>query len=403
MLKQTVPWRLAALVFLGTVPSCASHQGATISAADPASAEVPLPAANGWNASLVHEGDAGIWAIGTEQFFSRLGCPEVYGLDDRGRCTILISYSGKWTPLQTVQDGKWLGALQYLDLDPHLAGKEIYTGGMSGNLFQIRPHYEVDVDTRIIARFPGQEIHTLAGGDLLPQRPGEELLCFSRLGEVFDVRPGAAPGEPFETPVIAHVGGRVRQAVVLPAQGGEAPWIVGTCRSGKLLMMRMTGTGLDVRTIAEEPMGLGRLALRTPLHFQPLVLYVTRDDGLLLRFEGTSEGTNWKREVVYAGPQGPRGVVSGRFHDNPLVESVAVFGYSKKVQMLSRTPGKPWVVETIFNDRDKGHFLAACELDGRNSTQELIASGYGKRIVLLSRPPGYGLDGVPTSPGEEGP
>ncbi|MFH0946080.1 MAG: hypothetical protein V2A76_12845 [Planctomycetota bacterium] len=397
----TMPWRFAALLLLSAWPACASHPNTAKPAADPSQAEVPLPAAPGWNASLVYEGDSGIWAVGSEQFFSRLGCPEVFGLDDRGRCTILISYSGKWTPLQTVQDGQWLGALQYLDLDPHLPGKEIYAGGLRGNLYQIRPHYEVDFDTRIIARFPGQEIHTLVGGDLLPDRPGEELLGFSKLGEVWDIRPGASPGQPFEAPVIAEVGGRVRQAVVLPARDGGAPWIIGTCRSGKLLMMRMIGTGLDVHTIAEEPMGLGRLCLGPPHHFQPPVLYVTRDDGVLLRFEGTKEEeTRWTQEIVYAGPQGPRGVVAGRFHEDPTVESVAVFGYSKKVQLLSRKAGEPWVVETIFEDRESGHFLAACELDGRNSTDELLASGYGKRIVLLSRPPGYGLQGVPTAPDE---
>ena len=38
----------------------------------------------------------------------------------------------------------------------------------------------------------------------------------------------------------------------------------------------------------------------------------------------------------------------------------------------------------------KGHWLGVAEVDGRNATRELIASGYGSRIVLLSRPPGYG-------------
>lgn len=38
------------------------------------------------------------------------------------------------------------------------------------------------------------------------------------------------------------------------------------------------------------------------------------------------------------------------------------------------------------------------EVDGRNGTRELVGSGYGGRIFLLSRPPGYGLEGVPTDP-----
>jgi hypothetical protein len=82
-------------------------------------------------------------------------------------------------------------------------------------------------------------------------------------------------------------------------------------------------------------------------------------------------------------------VAAGRFDADPNVETIAVFGYSRKVQLLSRRESG-WEVETLFVDRDKGHWLAAVEVDGRNATHELVASGYGARIALLSRPPGYG-------------
>ena len=36
--------------------------------------------------------------------------------------------------------------------------------------------------------------------------------------------------------------------------------------------------------------------------------------------------------------------------------------------------------------------LEVAELDGRNTTDELLASGYGGRIVLLSRPPKFGVE-----------
>jgi len=86
------------------------------------------------------------------------------------------------------------------------------------------------------------------------------------------------------------------------------------------------------------------------------------------------------------------------FHPDPEVESVAVFGYSGKVQLLTRGPGDTWDVETIFEDRDRGHWLSVAELDGRNRTDEILGSGYGGRVFLLSRPPGYGLPGVPADP-----
>ena len=62
---------------------------------------------------------------------------------------------------------------------------------------------------------------------------------------------------------------------------------------------------------------------------------------------------------------------------------------SGKVQLLTRGEGG-WTVETIFTDREKGHWLAAGELDGRNATDELVCCGFGGRIVMLFRPPGHG-------------
>jgi hypothetical protein len=59
------------------------------------------------------------------------------------------------------------------------------------------------------------------------------------------------------------------------------------------------------------------------------------------------------------------------------------------VELLSRR-ADGWHIETIFHDIDKGHWLALAELDGRNNTREIVATGYGGRIFYLSRPPGYG-------------
>jgi hypothetical protein len=106
------------------------------------------------------------------------------------------------------------------------------------------------------------------------------------------------------------------------------------------------------------------------------------------RHERTGADT-WQSELIYSGPQGMRGVAAGRFDADPKVETIALFGYSKKIEILTRGV-EGWRVETAFEDRDKGHWIAAGELDGRNGTDELVASGYGGRIVLLSRPPGFG-------------
>ena len=72
---------------------------------------------------------------------------------------------------------------------------------------------------------------------------------------------------------------------------------------------------------------------------------------------------------------------------------MAIFGYSAHVELLTRRD-TGWSVETIFVDRDKGHWLAAAELDGRNATLEILGSGYGGRIFMLSRPPVFGREGI---------
>jgi hypothetical protein len=374
------------------------------SAPDPTKAEVSLPAQAGWHASLVYDADVGIWTVRSLQLLPRFGCPEIIGLDDKGRCTVLVSYSGKWTPHQTVEDGQWLGALALVDLDPARPGPELYTGGKLGNLYQIYPHEKGGFDVNLVASVPELELHTFVAGDLLPSQPGEELLAFTRSGEAFQLvrAPESLPYR-LELRPLTNLPGRVRDAVVLSTQnGGDGPRILAATRASEIVLMRLTAQGLEHDPILSEPMGFGRIARREGLPGEPEVVYATRDDGVVVRLEERTDGS-WKRDAIYAGPQGPRGIVSGRFHEDPNTESIMVFGYSKKVQLITRLPGQPWRVETIFVDRGKGHWLAVAELDGRNGTQEVIGSGYGGRIFLLSRPPGYGVADIAVDPDDDRP
>lgn len=351
-------------------------------------------AAAGWEATLVHESDSGIWNTGLLKCFPQYGFPEIYALDDKGRCSILVGYSGTYATNLALQDREWLGALEPVGLEMPAGEPEFYTGGKRGILYQCRAHADGSFDTRVIARFPAEELHMLIGGDLDPASHGAELLAFTHPGHVYAVHAPTSPGEPFRTPRIATLAGRVRQTLLLPAEPGATPRIAAACRSGEVLLLRLQGDSLEVRVLSEEPSGFGRLALAPGSKAGHAILYATRDDGLVLRFEENPEGP-WTREIVHAGPQGPRGIAAGRFYADPEVESVAVFGYSGRVELLSRRGREPWRSETIFVDRDKGHWLAAVELDGRNATDELLCSGYGKRVLLLARPPGYGLGSVP--------
>ena len=239
----------------------------------------------------------------------------------------------------------------------------------------MRPYASGDLDARLIAQLPGKELHTLVA---LP-RSGR-LLVFTRPGGLYVASPEGA-GEGWRIEELADPGGRVRDAVLLP---GESVRVACASRAGWVRILEEWDGAWSWSTVHAEAMGFGRLAVRPGA---PLVLYSTLDDGRVLRHEERAGG--WATETVYLGPAGPRGVAAGRFDADPAVETLAVFGYSGRVELLSRRD-KGWEVETLFVDRDKGHWLAACEVDGRNGTDELVASGYGARIVLLARPPGYG-------------
>ncbi len=343
---------------------------------DPSKAEVLISKEGGFSAYLILDnGGKGIWCTKSFQLFPEYGTPEVVGLDDAGKCQVMISYSGKWTPRLAVHDGKWLGAMTQAEIDPTVTGEELYVAGERGSIYQVVPHRGGLFSTRLVAELPGREVHTMVGGELDPAAKGNELLVFTRPGGLFRLR-AQGPGQAFHVQKIQELDGRVRDALVLPGIGAKR--IATVSRAGRLALLTMTKAGAKWQTVYEQAMGMGRLALGKT---SDLVLYSTHDDGRILRH--AEHGDSWQTETIFVGPQGPRGLAVGRFSPDPEVETVAIFGYSGKVQLLSRRADGPWQERTIFTDRDKGHWLQSAELDGRNHTDELIGSGYGGRIFML--------------------
>ncbi|MEE8468320.1 MAG: hypothetical protein V3T22_07690 [Planctomycetota bacterium] len=375
------------LLMLVGLAACRVPDARSPSAPDPAQGEVWLEAAaEDWRASLVVDnGETGVWTVKPVQLFPQYATPEVVALDDRGRCLISVSYSGKWTTTATLEDGKWLGGLAHADVDPRLDGAELYVGGQKGNLYQIVAYRHGVLDQRLIAHLPGREIHTILAGELDASNAGPELLVFTRPGGLFRITPTGPDGR-FETVHIEDLEGRVRDALVLPAQQGRAPEVATVSRAGRVQLLSMGAKGPTWSLVHEAPMGKGRLTLAPARPERDTVLYTTQDDGLVLRHERTAHGS-WNTETVHVGPQGPRGLAAGRFHADPELESLALFGYSREVVLLTRRDGG-WESETLFVDRDKGHWLSVAELDGRNETDEILLSGYGARVVLLARLPG---------------
>lgn len=361
---------------------------------DPRQNEVPLEALAGWRGTLVvDQGSIGVWTVGARQVYPQYACPEIVGLDDAGRLTVFWSYSGKWTPVSTVHDGKWLGGLVQADLDPRAPGAELYTGSQNGNLYQVTVHSPTFLDSEMIAQIPGREIHTLVGGQLDLSTPEPELVVFTNPGGLYVMRARADGLDGFEIVHEDELLGRIRDALLLPTAPNEPPQIATVGRHGKVEILQFESGAPRWSTIHEASMGTGRLALKPGSTPEATVLYTVADDGRVWRHERNTAA--WASELIYLGPQGMRGCAAGRFDADPAVETVAVFGYSKKVELLSKRDGK-WSAETIFVDRDKGHWITTGEFDGRNATDELVSSGYSGRVVLLSRPPGYGLPGVLT-------
>ena len=392
-------WSRPATVQSANVPRDTASGPATVESesADPSEQEVPLPTVSpDWNASLVVDnGDVGIWTVKAFEFLPQYACPEVVGVDDQGRCLIMIPYSGKWTTRYWIHDGKWLGGLTHGDVDPRVDGSEIYTGGQLGNLYQLTGSAHGALDARRIGWIPGHEVHTIVVDPFTDS--GDALLVFTRPGGLFRLRADGEHGG-FTLTKISEPTGRTRDAVVIEGFADDRPVIATVGRPGKLELLEERDGELRWSTVYEATTGMGRIGRggqRGAFGAEGgLVLYTSLDDGRVVRHERVGE--SWHSEDIYYGPQGPRGVVAGRFHEDPSCETVAVFGYGAKVELLSRRPGDPWQVETLFVDRDRGHWLSAAELDSRNGTDELLASGYGGRVVLLSRPPGYGKpDSVP--------
>lgn len=386
-LARGVP--LLLVVVACSARSDVARERASSAASDPSQAEVTLPALGGWSASLVlDQGDVGIWTAMSLKVFPHNGCPEIVGIDDLGRCHVCWSYSGKWTAVTTIADGTWLGGLALADVDPRVPGAELYTGSRGGNLYEVVAYRDSRLDHRRIGSVGAREVHTIVAGELDPRVAGEELLVFTSPGGLFRARPRDDGLDGFEVELLEELPGRIRDAAVLPADARGRREILTVGRDGTLRSLVLAEEGPVWSTIHERPMGIGRIAVGRSDPSETRV-YTACDDGLVFRHE--RKGGEWRTEPIYVGAQGLRGLAAGRFDADPEVETVAVFGYGSRVELLRRR-GERWEAETIFVDRDKGHWLARAEVDGRNGTDELVATGYSGRIVLLSRPPGYGLD-----------
>ncbi len=386
------PSRRAAAAFLPLLLVACQAPPAPAATAEAAAAAVVV--ADGWRADLAHDGDEGVWYAKVDKVVAAHGANEVVVTDDAGRFTLLTVYSGQWTAHSAVGDGQWLAPAHAADVDPRVPGAELYAAGKGGSLFRVtlrpQPFGKFSVEAREVAHAPGEEFHALVAGDFTPGGPAE-LLLFGISGAVYEALPDGEAA--FALRRVASVNGRVRDVVVAPAAAGEPPVLYGASRSGELLALRHAPGGVAVEVALREDCGLGRVALAPG---RDDVVYATRDDGVLVRCERGADGA-WHRAAIFAGEQGLRGVAAGRFFADGR-EAVAVYGYDRTVHLVSRLPGGAFTAEALLRAPQKGHWLAVGELDGRNGTDELVATGFDGQVFVLARTAGHGLPGVALAP-----
>ena len=381
----------SATVLALTVGALGCQSGGGSAPHDPSRAEIVLDtSAPGWRGRLLLDtSGAGVWRADVLPVGPRDASPAVVALDDRGRAWVLIPDNGLWSCRETVHDRGWLGALGHGDVDPRLRGTETYVGGEAGDLFLVRAHDHGAIDARWIAHVDGREIQTIVAADLDPFEGDDELLVFTQPGGVWRVTPGGPHGT-FVSEWISDLDGHVHDAVVLPFEVGKLPQVATASRSGALELVSLRDDGLERTVVFQADVGIGRVALAPSNHAREPVLYSSLDDGRVLRHERV-DNKEWRSELVYLGPRGPRGLVAGRFDEDPTVETLAVFGLSGRVELLSRTE-EGWRGETLYEDSGPGHWLAKGELDGRNGTDEILACGHSGKVVLLGRDVGYGVE-----------
>ncbi|MFT5052041.1 MAG: hypothetical protein ACI8QZ_003472 [Chlamydiales bacterium] len=375
--------RLLILILASTLPAACITAGDE--SEDPLRAlhETRLPALAGWTArAVMPHGAAPLTRVEALEMFAEETAPALVALDRRGRCWILTPVEGGWSAWQTVHDRRGLTAIAQGEVDARMDRSETFVGGAAGNLYLVGGHARGTVDARLVAQFPGVEIHALLSGDLDPFSKGDELLVFTHPKGTYRVRADGPDGT-FTSDQIQGLDVGVRDALLLPFEVGKLPTFASASDSGRIELSSLTPEGPQRAILFDGASAATRLALAPERSGRGPTLYSSLDDGRILRHERRASG-NWTTETLHSGPAGPLGLAAGQFDPDPAVETLAVFTADGSVTMLSKRAER-WRAQILFEDLERGTWLRAAELDPRNSTDEILACGDAGRVIVLAR------------------
>lgn len=346
-----------------------------------------------WEPVVVYEGGAAFERLRAGRPDATDASLQIVGVDQAGD-VVHVHYDGGAPRARVVhRHGAELTGLVVADVDASVPGEEIYAGGYAqgdGREGTGGVVLQVVLDggkTRVRSVFEcGAYVHAIEC--LEPTTPGEprRLLVGTYAGEVHLVTPAAgdapwtsrllfrdAPSADPEAPKIKDIG-------LLADRSGRAP-------HEALVVMKMgRAVLLDVERpdaahlVHEEPGGLAR---------------VTPDDeggawvvgyfGRVMHF--VRDGDRFRVEVLdqEGTDSGLRGVVRGRFPlpgGDGAIAPLAIFGFHRLCRALVEREGA-WDPVTLFRDSERGHTLIAADLLPGNDSDELVLSGYSKRIIVL--------------------
>lgn len=311
---------------------------------------------------------------------------------DQGGNVVLVHYDGGEARAAVVyQHPSELTGLVVADVDPSVPGEEIYVGGAvrgedGGTVTQIVITPQGTSARRLW--IGSAYVHSIERID--PGAHGEppRLLVSTYAGEIHVLTPAPgeqpwpdrllhreAPGPDVETPKIKDA------AFLRDAAGGPRHEALVAFKTGRALLIDIDRPE-QARFVHDEPGGLSRVTAD-----QDGGAYVTGYHGRVLHFLRTLDGFRIEAMAHEGSDSGLRGLVLGRF---PLpqggVAPMAIFGFHGLCRALTPRLGA-WDTTTLFRDLDRGHTIEAADLVAGNDADELIVSGYSKRIaVLVARP-----------------
>ncbi|MFO0982634.1 MAG: hypothetical protein U1E76_13030 [Planctomycetota bacterium] len=307
---------------------------------------------------------------------------------DQGGHVVLVHYDGGVPRASVVHHHRSeLTGLVVADVDPAVPGEEIYVGGaesgeQGGTVTQIVITEQGANAARIW--LGGAYVHSIERVDPGVRGEPARLLVATYAGEIHLLTP-AARGEPWPDRILHREATsadpedvKIKDAAFLrAASGGARHEALVVFKTGRALLLDIERPE-QARFVHTEPGGLSRVTADADGG-----AYLTGYQGRVLHL--ARAGDAWRIEVMaHEGPEsGLRGLVLGRF---PLpqggVAPMAVFGFHGLCRALTPRLGA-WDTTTLFRDRDRGHTIEAADLVAGNDADELIVSGYSRRIAVL--------------------